>query len=228
MLQIPKGYLRFSGFALLIGGLMGFTGQLVHLEDVPATVADIPRFVGAAMNSHVYLAWASIFILMGLPAIYLAQSAKLKWWGWLSFPLLFTGLMLEIFHGPVQILAYPVIFSNVETADQLLRVATQINNMAVETYPQQLLVLLPLMPGLFGGVILLGASALKANVFPKAAGILAFVVIAIAVAYFTLPVKLKFLEVSFAYFHLIFATFGALLAFNKRIGGQASTQQTAA
>jgi hypothetical protein len=52
-MNIPKGYLKFSGLMLLIGGIMGFTGQLVHLGDVPASVEEIPEFLQGAVNIHV-------------------------------------------------------------------------------------------------------------------------------------------------------------------------------
>ncbi|MFC3884832.1 hypothetical protein ACFOU2_15710 [Bacillus songklensis] len=30
-MHIPKGYLSFSGWMLILGGIMGFIGQLIHL-----------------------------------------------------------------------------------------------------------------------------------------------------------------------------------------------------
>lgn len=214
-MSIPKGYLKFSGIMLLLGGIMGFTGQLVHLGDVPETVKDIPEFLKGAVNTHVLLAYASTFILMGLPALFLRQATGLKWWGWLSYPLLFIGLMLEIFHGPVQIIAYPIIFDFVHTAADLKHVSDLLNNMAVDQFPLQLAIFIPIVPGILLGLLLLGISALRAKILPKAPAIFVFVVLAIQVLSFIVPVHIHLLEISFAYIHLIFVWFGAVLAFEK-------------
>ncbi|MGG1675400.1 hypothetical protein ACIFOT_06535 [Neobacillus sp. NRS-1170] len=214
-MSIPKGYLKFSGIMLLVGGIMGFTGQLVHLGDVPESVKDIPEFLKGAVNIHVLLAYSSTFILMGLPALFLRQASNLKWWGWLSFPLLFIGLMLEIFHGPVQIIAYPIIFDFVHTAADLQHVTDLLNNMAVDRFPLQLAVFIPIVPGIFLGLLLFGFSTLRAKVFPKAPVIFLFVVFAIQILSFVVPVHIHLLEISFAYIHLIFVWFGAILTFEK-------------
>ncbi|MCH6265411.1 MULTISPECIES: hypothetical protein [Neobacillus] len=214
-MSIPKGYLKFSGIMLLLGGIMGFTGQLIHLGDVPESVKDIPDFLKSAVNIHVLLAYASTFILMGLPALFLKQSSGLKWWGWLAFPLLFTGLMLEIFHGPVQIIAYPIIFDFVHTSADLQHVSDLLNNMAVDKYPLQLAIFIPLVPGILLGLLLLGISSLKAKVLPKAPAIFLLVVLAIQIVSFIVPVHIHLLEISFAYIHLVFVWFGGVLAFNK-------------
>ncbi|PFN96106.1 hypothetical protein COJ85_24860 [Bacillus sp. AFS076308] len=215
MITIPKGFLKFSGFMLLLGGIMGFTGQLVHLGDVPETVKDIPEFLKGAINTHVLLAYASTFILMGLPALFLRQAASLKWWGWVAFPLLFIGLMLEIFHGPVQIIAYPIIFDFVHTAKDLQHVTDLLNNMAIDQFPLQLAVFIPLIPGIFIGLILLGISTYRAKVLPKAPAIFTLVVLVIQIIGMIVPIHIHLLEISFAYIHLIFVWFGAILAFEK-------------
>jgi hypothetical protein len=214
-MNIPKGYLKFSGIMLLLGGLMGFTGQLIHLGDLPESVKDIPHFLKGAVNIHVLLAYASTFILMGLPAVYLRQASGLKWWGWVSFPLLFIGLMLEIFHGPVQIIAYPMIFDFVHTAADLKHVGELMNNMAIDKYPLQLAIFIPLIPGILLGLLLMGISALKAKVIPKAPAIFILIVLGIQIISFVVPVHIHLLEISFAYIHLIFVWLGFVLASNK-------------
>lgn len=214
-MSIPKGYLKFSGIMLLLGGIMGFTGQIIHLGDVPESVQEIPTFLKGAVNIHVLLAYASTFILMGLPALYLRQSSGLKWWGWLSFPLLFIGLMLEIFHGPVQIIAYPIIFDFVHTAGDLKHVTDLLNNMAIDRFPLQLAVFIPIIPGIFLGILLIGVSSLRAKVLPKAPAVFVLVVFVIELLSFIVPVHIHLLEIAFAYIHLIFVWFGAVLAFEK-------------
>jgi hypothetical protein len=223
MTAIPKGYLTFSGIMLLLGGIMGFTGQLIHLGDVPASVKEIPDFLKGAVNIHVLLAYASTFILLGLPAIFLRQSAGLKWWGWLAFPLLFLGLMFEIFHGPVQIIAYPIMFHSVHSEAQLHEIGRLLNDMAINQYPLQLAVFIPILPGILLGLLLLGISTLKAKVLPKAPAIFVFIVLGIQILSFIVPIHIHLLEISFAYIHLIFVWFGTVLAMGK--SGKSSTQE---
>lgn len=211
--SISPKYFRLSGLAITIGGLMGATGQVIHAEDAPATVADIASFVPFAVNTHVLLAWASTLILLGLPAIYLRQAAKLRWWGWLAFPLLFIALMFEIFHGPLQIFGYPIIFHDVTTPEQLKSVSDQINNLAVDQYPLQLAVLIPLMPFLFIGLILTAVGIIRARVLPKGPGIFLSVVIVLGVL--SQFIHIHLLEISFSYIHLAFVYIGATLAFSR-------------
>lgn len=210
-LQVPKGFLRFGGWSLLIGGLMGFSGQLLHIGDTPEKVGDIASFVETAVNTHVWLAWTSILILMGLPAIYLRQAGKLKVWGWVGLPLLFIGMILEIFHGPFQILAYPIIYSLVSTEEVLSTVNNQIANLMIDDYPLTLLVLIPLLPGIVFGLLLLGISTIKSGVFHKGLGIFTLVVLALLVAGRSMPDVNVFSAV-----HLIFVAFGGVLAFEKK------------
>ncbi|MFC5703086.1 hypothetical protein ACFPVX_17490 [Cohnella faecalis] len=210
-LSIPKGFLKFSGWALLIGGLLGVIGQLIHSgSDTPESLEVIPAFLDKAVNIHVLLAWSSIFILMGMPAMYLRQAGKLKWWGWIGFPLLFVGMILEIFHGPVQIMAYPIIYSDLATnAETLAIVNKHVNELMTDQYPLSLLVLIPLMPGLFLGLLLTGIGTLRAGAMPKAAGWFTIGIFALLVAGMFLPASIPF----FAAIHLVFVLFGALLAF---------------
>lgn len=217
-MQVPKGYLKFAGWMLLIGGLMGMTGQAIHLEDVPASVGEMPSFLTDAVNTHVLLAFSSTFLLMGLPAIYLMQAHKLKAWSWIGFPLLFIGLMFEIFHGPVQIISYPIMFSYVHNAADLQHLADQINSMSVDKYPMQLLIFIPIIPGILLGILFLGINALRAKVFPKAAGIITLTILALLIIGFF--IKTGPFHNTFMYVHLIFVTFGAIILFGRQIDKQ--------
>lgn len=135
--------------------------------------------------------------------------------GLAGIPLLFIGLMLEIFHGPVQIIAYPIIFDFVHTAKDLQHVTDLFNNMAIDRFPLQLAIFIPLIPGIFIGLILLGISTYRAKVLPKAPAIFTLVVLVIQIIGMIVPVHIHLLEISFAYIHLIFVWFGAILAFEK-------------
>ncbi|WP_284642865.1 hypothetical protein [Paenibacillus silviterrae] len=214
MISVPQGYFKASGWLLLTAGIMGFTGQIVHLEDVPDSVAHIPEFLQAAVNTHVLLAYASAFLLMGLISIYLRQAARLPKWGWASFPLLFLGLLLEIFHGPVQIIAYPILFKGITTEEQLKTVSDAIMNLDPSAHPLSMLVFIPIVPFLMLGLLLLGLATLKAKVFPKAVGLVTLIILAVCLAGFPL-MHLRVFAISFGYIYLAFGVFGAVLVFEK-------------
>jgi|GEM_PF-1282913 len=211
-IAVPRGYLKFGGFALLIGGFMGFLGQLLHIGDTPDTLADIPGFLNTAVSTHVLLAWASILILLGMPAIYLRQAGSLRIWGWIGFPLLFIAMMLEIFHGPVQILAYPILFGNIHDAETLALVSKQVNELLVDQYPVSLLVLIPLMPALILGLLLLGISAIRARTYPKWIGWLT--IAALLILILPLQKQIPILNYAFSLVHVVYMCFGAALVFD--------------
>ena len=206
--HIPRGYLKFSGWTLLIGGGLGVMGQLFHGGDTPKTIADVPSFLDLAVNLHVMLAWSSILILLGMPAIFLRQANQLKWWGWIGFPLLFIGMILEIFHGPVQIIAYPIIYADVTEAT-LATINGRVLNPDMNAFPLGLLIFIPLMPGIFLGLLLTGIATLQAKVLPKASGWFTIAIFIILAAGMFLPENIPF----FAAIHFVFVMFGALLAF---------------
>ncbi|MGM0881715.1 MAG: hypothetical protein ACQEXQ_11870 [Bacillota bacterium] len=226
MFQVPQGFIRISGWLLLVAGIMGFTGQIVHLEDVPESLAHLPEFLQTAVNTHVFLAYASTLLLLGLSAIFLRQAGKLPKWGWAALPLLFIGLMLEIFHGPVQIIAYPILFGDIETEEQLKVVSDQITNMDPTAFPLSMLVFVPIVPFLMIGLLILGLSTLKARIFPKALGIFTLVVLVVCVTGFFF-MHLRVFAISFGYIYLVFGAFGAMLAFEKRERVPASSELTA-
>ncbi|RUS47349.1 hypothetical protein [Cohnella sp. AR92] len=223
MVGIPKGYLKFAGWSLGIGGLMGFAGQLIHIGDTPGSVDKIPRFLDIAVNTHVLLAWASIFVLMGLPAIYLRQAAKLKTWGWIGFPLLFVGMMLEIFHGPLQVMGYPIIYSSVSNEAVLNTVNDQVSNMTeMAHYPAAYSWFIPIIPGIFLGLLILGIATIRAKVLHKGYGIFALVVLVLLGGGMSAP-DLP----TFALVHLVFVMFGVKLAFEKKTDVPAEEQLAA-
>ncbi|WP_261301815.1 hypothetical protein [Paenibacillus andongensis] len=212
-ISIPKGFLRFSGWALFIGGIMGVIGQVMHAGDVPETVSAIPSFLKQAVNLHVLLAFSSTFLLLGLPGFFLRQSKGLRKWGWVGLPLLFIGMMFEIFHGPVQIIAYPILFGSIQDEAALKVVSDQINNMSIDKFPLQLLVLIPIIPCIFIGLLLTGIATLKARVLPRGLGLSAITVLVILVVGKFIP--LHIFEYSFSLIHVVFTYFGATLAFES-------------
>lgn len=223
-LTVPRGYYRFCGILLMLGGLMGAAGQLMHAPDTPESVAAIPEFLNLAVNMHVQLAWASTLILLGLSGLYLRQAAGLRFWGWLSLPLLFIGLMLEIFHGPVQILGYPIMYGNIQDEAALKIVNDGISHMAIDRFPLQLAVTAPILPCILLGFLLLAFSTLKARILPKGPAIFNLVVLVILIL--GMFIKAHFFEVSFSYIHLAIVYYGFTLF--SSVSSSAATGQRAA
>lgn len=210
--QMPSRFLKLCGWSLLVGGFLGFTGQLVHIGDTPASIEDIPHFLHTAVNTHVLLAWASILILLGMPAMFLSQSGRLGKLGWAGFPLLFIGMILEIFHGPVQIMAYPIIYNDIPNADALKTVNDLVNNLRIDDFPLSLLVLIPLMPGLFLGLLFLGIGTIRARVLPKWLSLVPLIVFVVLLLGMALPEDWPI----FAVMHLVFLLFGIHFASDSR------------
>lgn len=223
-ITIPKGFLRFSGWALFIGGILGVIGQSIHAGDVPESVAAIPSFLNQAVNIHVMLAFSSTFLLLGLPGFFLRQSKGLKKWGWVGLPLLFIGMMFEIFHGPVQIIAYPILFDSIKDEAALKVVSDHINNMSIDKFPLQLAVLIPIIPCIFIGLLLTGLATFKAHVLPKGLGITALAVLAILIIGKFIP--LQIFDYSFSLIHVVFTYFGATLAFESYKSISSSTSSS--
>jgi len=215
MIPVPNRYLKSSGWLLMVAAVIGFTGQILHLEDVPESLAHLPTFLQTAVNTHVALAYASIFLLLGLPAIFLRQAGSLPGWGWAALPLLFIALVLEMFHGPVQIIAYPMLFADVATEAELAGVSERIVTMDPTAYPISMLVFVPIVPFLLIGLLLLGIATVRAGAFPKRVGWLTLAVLVACVAGFFLG-HLRVFAISFGYIYLAFGAYGACLAFGKR------------
>lgn len=214
MVTIPLGYLRFCGWMLLIGGTAGAIGQVIHVGDVPESLEDIPHFLAVAVNNHVLLAYASTFILMGLPGLFLRQAAGLKLWGWISLPLLFIGLMFEIFHGPVQIIAYPILFGDIHSVEALKIVSDKVMNPDPSAYPLMLLIFIPIVPCILLGIFLLALASYKARILSRGPAVFSFFVLAVLISGFFIHNSL--FDHIFALVHLMFVWFGVDLAFEQK------------
>lgn len=211
MTYVPYGFFRLSGWLLLLSGLLTMAIQYVHLEDVPADMKQMDYFVDFAVWTHIGLLVSFTMFLMGFIGLYLRQAAELKWWGWISFVMIFLFVVLDLLHAPIQIFNYPVLFDGVTNEEELRRASDLVMRIGAEGPGFFFMILL--MPLILIGSILMGIAMLRAKVLPKAPAIATLVsVVLIFLPYG--PVT-KFL---FPLQYAIFAWYGWILAFEKQEG----------
>lgn len=208
MTYTPYGFYRFSGWLLLLSGLLTIAIQYVHLEDVPADLKQMDYFVDVAVWTHIGLLLSFAMFLMGFVGLYLRQAAKLQWWGWLSFGLLFLFVVLDLLHAPIQIFGYPVLFDDVATEEQLQRASELVMRIGAEG-PGVFLMMLT-MPFVLVGTILMGIAMLKAGVLPKGPAIATLASVVLIVLPYG-PVTKYLFPLQYA----VFVWYGAVLAFEK-------------
>lgn len=209
MTQVPQGFYRFAGWMLLLSTIATFVIQYVHLEDVPADLPQMDYFVDVAVWTHVGMFVSYTMFLMGFVGLYLRQAAGLKWWGWLSFGMIFVFFMLDMMHIPLQIFGYPVLFDHIHTEEQLQAASDQVTKIGMEG-PGSVMMLL-LMPLILLGSLLMGIAMLRARILSKWPAI--FTLVSIVFIFLPYgPVMKYILPLQF----LVFAWYGGILAFEKR------------
>ncbi|QJD85556.1 hypothetical protein [Cohnella herbarum] len=209
MIRVPDRFFKFCGWMLLLSGLLTTIIQYIHLEDVPSGMEQMDIFVDVAVWTHIGLLISFTMFLMGFVGLYLRQAAGLKWWGWLSFGMLFLFFMLDGTHSPVQIFGYPVFFDNIQTEEQLQAASDLVMRIGSEGPGFALMILL--MPLMLFGSILMGISMLRARILPKWPAIMTLV----SVIFIFLPYG-PVTKYIFPLPYLIYAWYGWILAFEKR------------
>lgn len=222
MIAVPRTFFRFSGWMLLIAALMIVTVQYIHLEDIPASLGQMDYFVDVAVWTHVALVVAYTMFLMGLAGLYLRQAEGLKWWGWLSYGFIFTFFMFELMHAPLQIFDYPIIYENIQTEADLKTANDLVTKIQNHMGPGMFLMML-LFPCMLFGTVLMGMGMLKAKILPKAPAIVNLCMLVFVILPYG-PVTKYFFPLPF----LIYAWYGAILAFERRAVTIAESQTTAA
>lgn len=209
MIQVPQGFFRFSGWMLMLSGLLTMAMLYVHLEDVPAGLEQVDWFVDVAVWTHIGMLIGFSMFLMGFVGLYLRQASGLKWWGWLSFVMIFMFVVLDLLHAPIQIFNYPVLFDGVGTEDQLKKASDLVMRIGAEGPGFFMMILL--MPLILIGSILMGVSMLRAKVLPKGPAIGTLVSIVLIFLPYG-PVTKYFMPLQY----VIFVWYGFILAFEKR------------
>lgn len=195
---------------LILSGLAHFFVHIVHLEDTPVSLAQLPYFLDMAVGTHATLLFATPLVLMGLTGLFVRHAEKIRWWGWIGYACIFFMFIFELIHGVLQIYQYPVLFDGITTEAQL----KDASDMALKTlnhegFPKVLQ--LVAMPLVLGGFILLTIALYRARVYSKW---LALWFLMMPVSFF-LPwdsVGKYVFPVSF----LVYAAYGAILVFEGR------------
>jgi hypothetical protein len=161
---------RLSGLALLVGALLSLIVDVA--EDLFISIEDPHQVLSASWLTVMLLSTiSSVLVVGGLPGILVRQRAQAGWLGLLGFVLtlvsgiLLTGLTIT------RLLVFPYLAA---TAPQLLTGDSPPVSIIMYTLVAALLVVV--------GAALLGVATMRAGVFPRWAGLLLIVGVALNLA----------------------------------------------
>ena len=149
---------RWSGLALIVGGLLLVVATVLHpSQETPATILQAE---GRLVAAHVLFTLSSLLVLLGLPGLYGAESIRMGWLGLAGFLLAFTGTMLVAVSGNFGFLAPVLAAESPETIDaiNLYLPVVALNGVA--------------FGGFVVGFVLFGMAMAKTATLPRAAGLL--------------------------------------------------------
>ena len=158
---------RFSGGALILGGISGVLAHILHLQYHPSNPAEVLPYVSKSEPVHVLLFAAVLLVLLGLPALLVRQHEKTGILGLTGFVLLYFGLVCgEWLHCILEIGVYPAM-AHVMPNDMV----TVVNWMYEGRSPYAVL---EFVGGWFllVGVLITGISMLKSGIFPRGSALL--------------------------------------------------------
>jgi hypothetical protein len=149
--------LRWSGMALIVGGLLTVVATALHpsRETTISILQTEPRLVAA----HALFTLAYLLVLLGLPGLYAAQSAMIGRLGLSGFLLAFTGTTLVAVSGDFGFMA-PVLAESPERID------------AVNRYPPVVILNAVAFATFVLGFVLFGIAMTKTARLPHSPGIL--------------------------------------------------------
>jgi len=159
---------RWSGFALLIGSIIGIAGTIFDTAIIPDHNLTVQQALSTSftIDASLFLVW-SVLLVMGLPGAYLRQATRAGALGFAGFVLLSLGLLLGgVAFSTVQVTDWPYL---AQFAPKLLP--------SGGTGPTSGFLLWILVPVVLSGLgsILLGVSTIRAKVFSRWIGILLIV-----------------------------------------------------
>ena len=111
--------LRWSGLALVAGGLLMIVATVLHpSRETPATIVEAEVRLVAA---HALLTLSYLLVLLGLPGLYGAASVRMGRLGLVGFLLAFLGTMLIAVSGNFGFLAPVLAAESPQTIDAINR-----------------------------------------------------------------------------------------------------------
>lgn len=215
MIRVPQGFFRFGGILLILGSLIGGVVMMVHLEDTPAIMQELPHFLTMAVWTHVWLFCGIGMMLVGLPALFLRNAEGLKWWGWLALGLVYVSFFFDACHAVLQMFDYPVLFGAIESEARLKEVSDMV--MEIQMGMPGGFFMVSSGPALLLGTLLMGISLFLAKGVSRKAAIVAIVFFVLLLGMFFLPEPV--IKLVFACFYLHFALHGAVLVFERKAAG---------
>jgi hypothetical protein len=150
--------LRWSGLALVTGGLLMVVATVLHpSRETPATIlAAEVRLVAA----HVLFTLSYLLVLLGLPGLYGPHSVRMGRLGLVGFVLAFLGTMLIAVSGNFGFLA-PVLAAEAPEAID-----------AINRYPPEAALNAVAFVGFVVGFVTFGVAMAKTASFPRPSGVL--------------------------------------------------------
>jgi len=217
-----QSFFRWSGWLLLIGGIITALFDVFEYQARPPFAVEVPawqEWIGAV---------GGLLIILGIPALYEAHNSRLKAWGRAGFILLLLGLLLEqVLFNIVTAVAGnvpPLLLQNVEFSSS--QTIPAIPSIA----PVYLFTGFPFILGVFMlliGAVLSGTAIALAGVFPRWAGWSLVITAVLAVCVSSQDVISNTIStVTAALFALTLSWIGYILAFQMSQGLAGQTGET--
>jgi hypothetical protein len=150
--------LRWSGLALVVGGLLVVVATALHpSRETPATILDAEIRLVAA---HALFTVSYLLVLLGLPGLYGAHAVRMGRLGLVGFLAAFTGTMLIAVSGNFGFLAPVLAAQSPHTID------------AINRYPPEAAPNAVAFAGFVVGFVMFGVAMAKTASFPRPAGVL--------------------------------------------------------
>ncbi|MBN2980405.1 MULTISPECIES: hypothetical protein [Cohnella] len=218
MLLGLQRFYRFSGWMAMLGAVIGAVVMVLHVEDIPAGLDELDTFLPTAVWTHVALYIGIPMLLVGLTGMFLRQASGIKWWGWIGYVLLFLSFYFDSAHSVLQMFDYPVLFGDIDTEEKLNEANEFVMNVQMGM-PGTLFMGLS-GPSLMLGTLLTGLAFYYGKGIPRGPAALTLILFVGMFVMFFAP---NWLAMGIlAAFYLHFAWYGALLAFERRLDGEAA------
>jgi hypothetical protein len=150
--------LRWSGLALVAGGLLMVVATVLHpSRETPATILEAEVRLVAA---HAFFTVSYLLVLLGLPGLYGAHSVRMGRLGLVGFVLAFMGTMLIAVSGNFGFLAPVLAGESPEAID------------AINRYLPEVALNVVAFGGFMVGFVMFGVAMAKTASFPRPSGLL--------------------------------------------------------
>jgi MFS family permease len=150
--------LRWSGLALVVGGLLMAVATALHPSR--ETTATILQAEVRLVAAHVLFTLSYLLILLGLPGLYGAASVRMGRLGLVGFLLAFLGTMLIAVSGNFGFLAPVLAAESPQTMD------------AINSYPPEVALNGVAFVGFVLGFVIFGVAMAKTATFSPPSGVL--------------------------------------------------------